>query len=150
MLVKGDPPVIVSNLISNLAEIWWMVSRLPCWFDSRTLAWWGHQMETFSVLLALCGKITGHRWIPLTKASDAELWCFLSSAPWIHSWVNNREAGHLRRYCAHYDVIVIGFRKISLHPPQQNRMWISNGYFSKTLEALFHGYSLHNRIFLPL
>ena len=24
--------------------------------------------------------IHGHRWIPLTKASDAELWCFLSSA----------------------------------------------------------------------
>ena len=23
----------------------------------------------------------GHRWIPLTKASDAELWCFLWSAP---------------------------------------------------------------------
>ena len=24
---------------------------------------------------------TGHRWIPFTKASDAELWCFLWSAP---------------------------------------------------------------------
>ena len=29
----------------------------------------------------LCGGFTGHRWIPLTKASDAELWCFLWSAP---------------------------------------------------------------------
>ena len=28
----------------------------------------------------LCGEFTGHRWIPLTKASDAELWCFLWSA----------------------------------------------------------------------
>ena len=37
--------------------------------------WWRHQMETFSTLLA------GHRWIPLTKASDAELWCFLWSSP---------------------------------------------------------------------
>ena len=25
--------------------------------------------------------VTDHRWIPLTKASDAELWCFLRSAP---------------------------------------------------------------------
>ena len=25
--------------------------------------------------------VIGHRWIPLTKASDAELWCFLWSAP---------------------------------------------------------------------
>ena len=24
---------------------------------------------------------TGHRWIPLAEASDAELWCFLWSAP---------------------------------------------------------------------
>ena len=29
----------------------------------------------------LCGEFTGHRWVPLTKASDAELWCFLWSAP---------------------------------------------------------------------
>ena len=28
----------------------------------------------------LCGEFTGDRWIPLTKASDAELWCFLWSA----------------------------------------------------------------------
>ena len=35
---------------------------------------WRHQMETFSALLAL-------RWIPRTQASDAELWCFLWSAP---------------------------------------------------------------------
>ena len=26
---------------------------------------------------------------------------------WINGWVNNREAGGLRRYCAHYDVIVM-------------------------------------------
>ena len=33
-------------------------------------------------LLAFCdGEFTGDRWIPLTKASDAELWCFLWSAP---------------------------------------------------------------------
>ena len=25
----------------------------------------------------LCGKFTGHRLIPLTKAGDADLWCFL-------------------------------------------------------------------------
>ena len=29
----------------------------------------------------LGGEFTGHRWIPLTKASDAEVWCFLWSAP---------------------------------------------------------------------
>ena len=35
----------------------------------------------FCVTGPLCGEFTGHRWIPLTKASDAELWCFLWSAP---------------------------------------------------------------------
>ena len=29
----------------------------------------------------LCGEFTGHRWIPHSKASDAELWYFLWSAP---------------------------------------------------------------------
>ena len=42
-------------------------------------------MEMFSVLLALCegNPRGGYRWIPFTKASDsnAELWCFLGSAP---------------------------------------------------------------------
>ena len=55
----------------------------------------------------LCGVFTGHRWIPRTKARDAELWCFLWSAPWINGWVNNREAGDFRRHRVPYDVIVM-------------------------------------------
>ena len=35
----------------------------------------------FRVTGPLCGEFTGPRWIPLTKASDAVLWCFLWSAP---------------------------------------------------------------------
>ena len=53
----------------------------------------------FRVAGHLCGEFTGHRWIPRTKASDAELW--------IYGWANNREAGDLRRYRAHYDVTVM-------------------------------------------
>ena len=64
---------------------------------------WKH----FPLTGPLCGEFTGHRWIPLTKASDAELWCFRWSAPWINSWVNNREAGDLRRHRTHYDAIVM-------------------------------------------
>ena len=63
-----------------------------------SIAWWRHQMETFSALRChLCGEFTGHRWIPRTKANDAELWC----------WVNNGEIGDLRCQRAHYDVIVM-------------------------------------------
>ena len=73
-------------------------------------------METFSALLAICarnspgsGEFTGPWWIPHTKASDAELWCFLWSASEENGWINNHEAGDLRRYHAHYDVIVMTY-----------------------------------------
>ena len=45
---------------------------------SKTSPWWRHQMQTISALLALVRGI--HRWIPFTKASATELWCFLWSA----------------------------------------------------------------------
>ena len=35
----------------------------------------------FHITGPLWGESTGDRWIPLTKASDAELWYFLWSAP---------------------------------------------------------------------
>ena len=66
----------------------------------------------FRVTGPLCGEFTGQRWIPLTKDSDVELWCSFSSAPWINSWVNNREASDLRRHRAHHDVIVINWVKV--------------------------------------
>ena len=62
--------------------------------------------KLFRATGSLCGESTGPRWIPLTTASDAELWCFLGSAPRINGWVDNREAGDLRRHRAHYGVIV--------------------------------------------
>ena len=59
--------------------------------------------NNFRVTGPLCGEFIGHQWIPLTKASDAKLWCFLWSVP----EVNNRDAGDLRRHRSHYDVIVV-------------------------------------------
>ena len=37
--------------------------------------------NVFRVADPLLGESTGHWWIPLTKASDAELWCFVWYAP---------------------------------------------------------------------
>ena len=62
----------------------------------------------FRVTGHLCGKFTGPRWISRTKASDAEIWCFFIYAS-INDWVNNREAGDLKRQYGHYDVIVLCF-----------------------------------------
>ena len=69
------------------------------------IAWWRHQMETFSALLALCagtspvtGEFRSQR--PLT----AKPWSFLWSTP-EQSWngsANDHDAGDLRRHCAHH------------------------------------------------
>ena len=52
----------------------------------------------------LCGKFTGHRWIPRTKAVDTDVFFDLRMNK---HWVNNGEAHYLRRHRAHYDVIVM-------------------------------------------
>ena len=59
--------------------------------------------KKFRVTGHLGGEFTAHRRIPHTKASDAELWYFLRSAP-DNGWINNGEAGDLRRHRVHYDV----------------------------------------------
>ena len=63
----------------------------------------------FRVTGQLCGELTGHRWIPRTKCSETELWCFLWSTVWINGWVNNREAGDLWHHRAYYDVTVMSW-----------------------------------------
>ena len=53
----------------------------------------------------LCGRVTCDRWMPHTKASDAELCFFSLICAWIN--VSNCEAGDFRRHRAHYDVTVM-------------------------------------------
>ena len=85
----------------------------------------------FCVTGHLCGEFTGTRWIPGTKASDAELWCFLWCCVWINDWVNNREAGDLRRYRTHYVVIVMSrtwytaYKNLNEMPGCSPFMWYS-------------------------
>ena len=70
--------------------------------------WWRHQMETFSALLALC--VRGIHLSPVNSPHKGQ-WrralMFSLICAWIYAWINNREAGDLRRRRAHYDVIVI-------------------------------------------
>ena len=71
-------------------------------------SWWRHQNgNIFRITGPLWGEFTVHWWIPLTKASDAELWGFSLICMWINGWVNNREAGYLRCHWAHYDVTLM-------------------------------------------
>ena len=68
----------------------------------------------FRVTGHLCGEFTGPRWIPHTKASDGAL-MFSLICVWINGWVNNGEAGDLRRYRAHYVVTVMNSAKIDFN-----------------------------------
>ena len=76
--------------------------RLASWQHDDVIKW-----KHFSRYWSLVRGI--HR-LPVkspTKASDLELRRFLLSAPWINGWIDNREAGDLRRHRTHYDVIVM-------------------------------------------
>ena len=64
-------------------------------------------MEAFFTLLAICtgnSPVSGE--FPHKGQWRGPL-IFSLICVWINSWVNNREAGDLRRYRAHYDVNVI-------------------------------------------
>ena len=81
--------------------------RLVLFACVQGIPWWRHQMETFSALLAICagnspvpGEFPGQR--PVTQSFDVFFDLRLNNG-----WVNNREAGDLRRCRAHYDVIVM-------------------------------------------
>ena len=63
-----------TNLVAlRFHEILWWTS---CWIFMITSSNW----NIFRVTGPLCREFTGRWWIPRTKASDAELWCFLWSA----------------------------------------------------------------------
>ena len=64
-------------------------------------------MEAFSALLAICA---GNSPVPgefLNKGQWRGTLMFSSICVWINGWVNIREADNLRRYRAHYDIIVM-------------------------------------------
>ena len=72
--------------------LWYFIWLILSYFIVlHFFAWWRHQMELFSPLLAI--------WRGALM--------FSSICVWINGCVNNREAGDLRRYRTHYDVSVM-------------------------------------------
>ena len=71
------------------------------------MAWWHHQMETLSALLTLC---MGNSPV-LVNSPHKGQWCwalmFSLICASINDWVNNCQAGDLRRHCGHYDVNIM-------------------------------------------
>ena len=111
--------------VSLLGQAWWVFYRdgryaphhltLPVCdqktsFESQLISctsWWRHQMETFSALLALCA---GNSPVPVNSPHKGQ-WrgalIFSLICARINDWVNNREAGDLRRHLGHIDVNVM-------------------------------------------
>ena len=114
----GVRKCVSSDCICNSASIsssWWPYTyqcKIPRYDDD--IKW-----KIFGVTGTLWGESTGHRWIPLTKANDAELWYFLWSAPEQTVDQNNRYIGYLRRHRAHYGVTVM-FLSFCSWPPWED------------------------------
>ena len=68
----------------------------------------------FRVTGPLCGEFAGHRWIPPHKGQWRGTLMFSLLCAWINGWINNPEAGDLRRLQAHYDVIVMKYQESHL------------------------------------
>ena len=79
----------------------------PCCWICTSSTWWCHQVGTFSALLAPCegnSPVTGE--FPSQSQWRGAL-MFSYICDWTNSWVNNRDAGDLRRHSAHYDITVM-------------------------------------------
>ena len=94
------------------------------WPKNRT-----HSMMTssngnnFRVTCHLCGEFNGHRWIPNTKANDAELWCFCHLHPnkrlskqWWGWWFETL-SHPLWRHCN--AMFYLWWRRLAMH----DRVW---------------------------
>ena len=89
-------------------------------FELWQHSWWRLQMATFSALLTICagnspvtGEFPAQR--PLRGSFGVSLIC-----AWINSWINNREAGDLRRHRAHYDATVMFCGSLASWGPVHN------------------------------
>ena len=87
-------------ICSNVSK-WWCVWIIYFMMTSSN--------GNFRVTGPLCGEFTGHRWIPPHKGQWRRALMFSLICARINGWVNNCEAGDLRRHDAHYGVTVMQY-----------------------------------------
>ena len=94
-------PVVSAFTFSHLHSVFYIKDNESC----INIPWWRHQMESFSALLGLCA---GNSPVPVNSPHKGH-WrgalMFSLICARINDWVNNREAGDLRRHRGHYDVM---------------------------------------------
>ena len=70
--------LVVDSIVPRRCNVSIQIGKLFCFIHFKMTSSNG---IIFRVTNPLSGKSTGHRWISFRKASDAVLWCFLSSVP---------------------------------------------------------------------
>ena len=76
-------------------------------FICSSVSWWRHQLQTFSALFVLVQSI--HR-SPVNSPHKGQwpgAFMFSLIYTWTSGWVNNQDAGDLRRHRAHCDVTIM-------------------------------------------
>ena len=104
--VTKETPAMRYLVLKTLTKLY--LSRHHIFVHTRvTMTSWNWNI--FRITGPLCGKLTGEfpAQRPVTRSFDVFLFSFI--CVWINGWVNNREAGDLRRYRVHYDVIVMSY-----------------------------------------
>ena len=91
-----------------------------------------------------CGEFTGHRWIPRTKASDAELWCFFDmrlnqqlSKQWRRCWFK-MPSRSLWRHCNACNIVT---DKNKNHALSRRDIFIVAAIFNTKFSIAFYDYS---------
>ena len=108
-------------------------------------------METFSALLAICAENSP---VPVNSPHKGQ-WrgtlMFSLICVWINDWVNNGEAGDLRRYRIHYDVTVMNARRHDVTEMLSALLTLCEGIHRSPIDSLhkesiiriFHIFSFH-------
>ena len=118
---SGDP---AATLVTCL---WVRMVKTAC--APYPYAWWRHQMEIFSTLLALC--TWPFVWSPVNSPHKGQ-WrgtlMFSLICAGTYGWINNHEAGDLRRHRGHYYVIKIAVFYVNAY--------ISNPYSPRLISPI--------------
>ena len=100
--------------------------------------------------------VWGIYWLPVNcphKGQWRRALMFSFICAWIYAWVNNHEAGDLRRNCAHYDVIVmISWVKYNIRiVVYQQAIWFTAIFYLKRsfFFIAFVGYDIWGFVIIP-
>ena len=93
------------------------------------MSWWRNQMETFSVLPAVCTEKNRSPVNSRHKSQWRGALMFSLICTRINGWENNGEAGDLRRHRAHYDATVMVIVDIACY-------WTLHGHDFKAAVSL--------------